>query len=77
MEKTVFGNLFGIVVSDTEIKGNIDSAGIYTDRQDAITDLVELIELEQGVKLTEEQRTELVDFAQLIVNDIAYTIVMF
>jgi len=74
MEKQVFS----IVVLDTDIKGNVESVGrIYTDRSDVIDDLVELINVEQEVQLTDEQIEELVMFAQIIINDMAYTIVDF
>jgi len=74
MEKQVFG----IVVLDTDTKGCVESIGrIYTDRSEVINDLVEIINEEQEVQLDNEQIEELVMFAQIVINEMAYTIVDF
>ena len=72
-------SVFGIVVSDLTIVGNIESVGVtYDNREDALAFITSLVKNEQG-SITEDGIAELTEFSQYITPDetYAYTIVDF
>ena len=72
--------VFGIVASELEITANIESVGkIYTNRDDAIAYMIDLIESEQEITLSQMDIQEIVEYSQYITSneEFAYSIVDF
>ena len=72
--------VYGIVTSDLEIIGNLETASsLFLLRGDAITEMKRLIETEQEITLSPMDDECINDYSQYITNNErwAYTIVMF